>query len=91
MLKYSRLNLGENMPDQKGNYTTTEVGTLVEALRGEFRAVVEVVAPLPDRLTAVENRLTNVETEVRGLKDVVRIAIPAIHNRLERIETKVGI
>ena len=47
------------MPSDKKNektFSSNEVGTLVESLRADFRAVVEVVAPIPERLTAVEER-----------------------------------
>ena len=51
----------------------------------------EVVAPIPERLTAVENRLAVVETEVKGLKDIVRVAIPSLSGRVSVLETKLGV
>lgn len=75
----------------KDTYTATEVGTLLESVDQKFKHVMEVVSPLPDRLLAVEGRLSMVETEVRSLKDVIRIAIPDHAKRLLRLETKVGI
>jgi hypothetical protein len=72
-------------------FSATEVGTLVEGLRTDIRAVAEAVAPIPERLTAVEVRLGVVETEVRSLKDVVRVAVPSINVRLSNLEAKVGV
>ena len=75
----------------KETFTTTEVGTLVEGLRSEFRTVVEVVAPLPGRLSAVEDRLSRVEVRLTGVEDAVRIALPSLSKRVSRIETKLSI
>lgn len=71
-------------------FTAREVGVLVEELRSEFRTVAEIVAPIPEHLSAVEERLTIVETEVRSLKDVIHIAIPDLSKRVSRLETKAG-
>ena len=35
-------------------FSSTEVGILIESLRADFRTVAEVVAPIPERLTAKE-------------------------------------
>lgn len=75
----------------KDNYTPNEVATLIEDLRGDFRAVTEVMAPLPARLTAVENRLATVESEVKSIKDIVRIAIPSLSKHVSTLETKAGV
>ena len=79
------------MPEHIEHYTSTEVGTMIENLEGKFQAVIDVVAPLREDMADVKIRLTAVETEVRGLKDVVRVAIPSIYHRLDKIETKIGI
>jgi hypothetical protein len=71
-------------------FTAREVGVLIEDLKSQFQIVAEVVAPLPERLSAVEERLGKVEVEVRSLKDVIRIAIPDLYKRVSRLETKAG-
>jgi BMFP domain-containing protein YqiC len=72
-------------------FTSTEVGTLIESLRADFRAVAEVVAPIPERLSAVENRLEKVEIRLTSVEDVVRIAIPSLSARVSVLETKAGV
>ncbi|MBI4711075.1 MAG: hypothetical protein HY767_01220 [Candidatus Omnitrophica bacterium] len=72
-------------------FSSTEVGTLIEELRSDFRAVVEVVAPLPERLTRVEERLSAVENRLIRVEDVVRVAIPSLSTRVSTLEAKVGI
>ena len=69
-------------------FTAREVAVLVEDLKSEFRAVTEVVAPLPERLSAVEERLIAVEVEVRSLRDVVHLSV---FPRLSKLESKTGI
>ena len=78
------------MSKEPKSFTPNEVAALVEELKSEFRAVVEVVAPLPNRLDKVEERLAVVETEVRSLKDVIGIALPSLTRRVDKLEAKVG-
>ena len=79
------------MSDDQKNYTSTEVGTMIENLESKFQAVIDVVAPLPERLSAVENRLSKVENRLVHVEDAIRVAIPSIYHRLDKIETKIGI
>ncbi len=79
-------------------FSNTEVGALIEDLKSGFNVVAEETRGLSDRMGAVENRLTGVEeglfvvkTEVLALKDVVRIAFPALDARVSVLEAKVGI
>ena len=80
------------------SYTVTEVGTLIEDLRGQFRAVVEGVGPLPnrfsaveERLSAVEDRLFFVENRLSGVESAVRVALPGLSKRVACLESKIGI
>lgn len=80
------------MPDEKG-FTSNQVAALLEDLKSQFKAVVEVVVPIhedvikikedmvevKDRLSSVENRLIAVEIAVTG-------AIPTINKRLSALE-----
>ena len=75
-------------PKDNKTFTSTEVGTLVEDLKSSFRAVTEVVAPLPGRLSAVEEKLGKLEVRVGSLEDVVRIAIPSLNSRVSALEAK---
>ena len=72
-------------------FTATEVGTMFDSLKSEIRIIAEVVVPLREDMIEVKSRLTAVETEVRSLKDVMKIAIPALSQRVTLLETKIGI
>ena len=74
----------------KDNFTATEVGTMLESIETKLTLLTEVVAPLPGRLSAVENRLERLETRVGSLEDVIRVAVPTINSRLTHLETKAG-
>lgn len=75
----------------KDNFTPREVAVLIEDLSSKFRTVSEVVVPLRQDMAEVKERLTAVETEVRSLTDVIRIAVPNHEKRIVRLEKKVGI
>ena len=70
-------------------FTAREVAVLIEDLRGEFRAVSEVVFPLREDMIEVKERLSALETKVQSLDDVVRLAIPDHAKRISRLESKV--
>jgi polyhydroxyalkanoate synthesis regulator phasin len=72
-------------------FSVTEVGTLIESLRSEFRAVTEGVTALRKDVDELKSRVSALEVEVRLLKDVVRVAIPSINVRLSNLEAKVGV
>jgi len=71
-------------------FTAREVGVLIEDLKSQFQIVAEVVAPLPERLSAVEERLAVVETRLTSVEDVIRAAIPNLSKRVSRLEIKAG-
>ena len=79
-------------------FSSTEVGVLIEDLKSSFNVVAEETRGLSDRMGSVENRLTRVEDglsvvkmEVLSLKDVVRIALPNLSQRITVLESKVGV
>ncbi len=76
--------------DKNGNYSTNEVATLVEDLKGEFRVVAEAVTGLRDDVDNLKDRMSAVELEVRTLKDVIKVELPAMNRRLSSLEAKVG-
>jgi len=81
------------MTDSKKNgkiFSATEVGTLVESLRGDIRAVAEGVTYLHSDMDDVKTRLSSLEVEARSVKDVLRIAVPSINTRLNRLEVRTG-
>ena len=76
---------------EKNGFTNNEVVTMFESLKSEIGIIAEGVSDLGGRMSSVKNRLSSVETEVRSLKDVIKVAIPVINQRIARLETKVGI
>ena len=74
----------KNNPKDLKAFTSNEVAVLIEGLKSDFRAVVEVLEPIPDRLDKVEERLSAVEFEIQSLKTAVSTAIPDINRRLAK-------
>ena len=72
----------------KSEFSAREVAVLVEDLKSEFHTVVEIVAPLPERLSAVEVRLEKVEVRLASLEGAFRTVIPDLTRRVSRLETK---
>lgn len=76
--------------NEKEVFTPREVAALVEDLRGEFRAVAEVVLPLRKDMIDVKERLSAVEFGLRTLTDAFRVEFPALKSRVSALESKVG-
>ena len=90
----------EEKPMSEGkSFTASEVGTLVESLRADFKVVIDVVAPLPGRLAAVENRLERLETRVESVEtsvgsidtkvELLTDRLGGVETKLERVDAKV--
>ena len=69
------------------NFTPGQVGTLLEAMDKKIDLLAEAVAPIPERLERIEERLSSVEVEVRSLKDVVVLSVLP---RIAKLESKTG-
>ena len=72
------------------NFTPSQVGTLLEAVDKKIDILTEIVAPMPERLEKIEERLSKVETRLTSVEDAVRVAVPGLTRRVERIESKLG-
>ena len=72
-------------------FSATEVGTLIESLRSEFRVVAEGVLALRKDVDDLKSRVSALEVDMRLLKDVIRVAIPSMNVRLSNLEAKVGV
>lgn len=73
------------------NFTPGQVGTLLEAMDRKIDLLTEIVAPLPEKMAAVENRLEKVEFRLTCVEDAVRVALPNLNKRVEILEKKVGV
>ncbi len=78
------------MPNVEKTFTATEVGTLVESFRNDLSVVAEKVGELSGKVENLDERLARVESDVTVVKDAVKVAIPAIHKRLDRLEAHAG-
>ena len=79
------------MTNNKKTFSSTEVGTLVESLRGDVQSVAEGVTYLRNDMDDVKTRLSTLEVEVRSMKDAVYVAIPSLSKRVTVLESKVGV
>ena len=68
------------------SFTPSQVGTLLEAMDKKIDLIAENVVTLNKNMVDVESCLTNVETDVRLIKDVIRVEIPSIKSRLTALE-----
>ena len=72
------------------SFTPGQVGAILEAMDTKISLIAEAVAPIPEKLEKIEDRLGTLETDVRFIKDVIRIEIPSMRSRIDKIETRVG-
>ena len=72
-------------------FTPSQVGALLETMDKKIDFLAEGIAPIPERLEKIEERLTKVEIKLISVEDAVRIAIPSLTKRVNRLENKVGI
>ena len=67
-------------------YTPNQVAAIIERLEGKFQFVLDVAAPLRDDMTEVKESLNKLEVEVHSLKDVIRVAVPDLSRRIQKLE-----
>jgi hypothetical protein len=72
-------------------FTATEVGTLIESFDRKLTMVAEGVSGLTVRMDRVEIRLSAVEARLTSVEDAVRVAIPSLTRRVDRLESKAGL
>ena len=72
-------------------FTSREVIAIVEDLKGEFRTVAESVVGLREDVTGLKERVFSLEGRVGTLEDVIRVAVPGIAKRVDRIEAKLNL
>ncbi len=70
---------------EKKSFSATEVGVLIEEFKSGLALIAERVGTVCDDMGEVKERLSNLETETRGLKDAVRLFGP----RITRLESKI--
>ena len=69
---------------KKDKYTVTEVGTLIEALRSEFKPILEQIPGMKERLDNVYEQVGK-NTEKLGLLEIAVRRIPGIEKKVDSI------
>lgn len=69
------------------SFTPSQVGTLLEAMDKKIDLIMEIVSPFPARFDRMEEKLERIEVRLTAVEDVVRIAIPSLTKRVERLES----
>ncbi len=75
----------------KDSFSPTEVGTLVEGFRHDVGIIAEKVDRLSNKVDKLDNRFSSVEARLTSVEDAVRIALPNLSRRVEKLEIKVGV
>ena len=70
------------------NFTPSQMGALLEAMDKKIELIAEAVSPIPEKLEKIEDRLGNVGVRLTAVEDAVRVAIPFLVKRVDRIESR---
>ena len=78
-------------PKGEKSFTGSQVASLLEEIKSDFRAVTESVTDFSERMEKVERSLETMVTKLQAVEDSVKVAIPNHEKRIGRLETKVGV
>ena len=81
------------MPNGKKNgktFSVTEVGTLVESLRGDISVIAEDLVSVKNDVSELKTDVHELKTDMKLVKDVIRVAIPSMNVRITYLEAKAG-
>lgn len=81
------------MPSNKPNktFTVTEVGTLVESFRNDISVIAEDLRSVKEDVNILKSDVHELKLDMKVVKDVIRIEIPFLKERVTRLEVKTGI
>ena len=88
---FIKLSYSSLMSKKDKSYSVNEVGTLVEALCNDISIIAENVKTLRVDVTGIKQDVEQLKTDTTTVKDALRIVIPSHHERIPRLEAKVGI
>ena len=74
------------MSDKFQEFTPNKVAALFESLEKGISTIAEDTSALREDMTEVKGRLSTLESDVRELKDAVRVAIPSHEKRISKLE-----
>ncbi len=72
-------------------FSGTEVAVLIESFRNDIALLAEGQNAIHEDVQILKQDTAEIKMRLTTVEDVIRVAIPQIHVRLSRLETKVGI
>ena len=69
-------------------FTSTEVGTLIESFRNDMSIMAERLIRVEEKVDVLQIDVNELKTDMKTVKDVLRIEIPSINSRLISLEAK---
>lgn len=70
-------------------YTATEVGTLIESFRNDISLLAENIGTIKKDVAILKEDMADVRQRFKIVEDTIRVALPQIFSRLDRVEIKV--
>ena len=78
----------DNEKKKDYGFTATEVGALVEELRGDIRLLAEGFGVMGGDIRILKDDVSILKTDVSLIKDTFRVTIPDPEKRITRLELK---
>ena len=74
---------------EKDSYSVTEVGTLIESFRSDISIMAEQLNTVCEDISILKQDVGEIKNRLMTVEDVIRISLPDVYRRLNRLETKV--
>ena len=74
---------------ERGSYSVTEVGTLIESLRNDISTIAEGQVALRADVDILKTDVREIKDRLILVEDTIRVSLPDIYRRLNRLGTKV--
>ena len=73
------------------HFTNTEVGALIESFRNDISGIAKDLGSVKNDVGDLKTDVRELKTDMKLVKDVLRIEIPKINHRFDRIESHTGL
>ena len=77
-----------SMRNEDEPFTSTEVGALIESFRNDVSIIAERLIRVEEKVDVLQVDVNELKTDMRTVRDVLRIEIPSIHSRLTSLEAR---